>query len=246
MLRTTPRKQAAQGKNKQKTYANVTKTRIRFYFCVPLAKRAEPYSAYVAPSRSPATKPPPVEILRATSQKESPSAPPRQFRLPPSVRVEASYARLTKRKVPQEDSKRTAPFSRPRHTIPSQLLSALSSLPLTVNVPPSAGSRKVAVVFAGTVALFSSGGFTPRRTCLPLYHKAFRIPRITALHFAARRRKLFAKIKLNFLYTQAFEVSVRAVVILGLSRAVLPISVGIFVFVSAGNAYNHAYPRTRQ
>ena len=81
---------------------------------------------------------------------------------------------------------------------------------------------------------------------LPLHHKAFRISRITALHFAARRRKLFAKIKLNFLYTQAFEVSVRAVVILGLSRAVLPISVGIFVFVSAGNAYNHAYPRTRQ
>ena len=69
----------------------------------------------------------------------------------PSVRDEASYVRLTKRKVPQEDSKRTAPFSRPRHTIPSQLLSALSSLPLTVNVPPSAGSRKVAVVFAGTV-----------------------------------------------------------------------------------------------
>lgn len=147
----TPKKQASQGENKQKTYVNVTKTRIRFYFCVPLTKRAESDSAYVAPSRAPATKPPPVEILRTNSPNESSSAPPR-FRLPPSVRDEASYVRLTKRNTPQEDSKRTAPFSRPRHTIPSQLLSALSSLPLTVNVPPSAGSRKVAVVFAGTVA----------------------------------------------------------------------------------------------
>lgn len=149
----TPKKQPHKGKINKKNVCQCHKTRIRFYFCVPLAKRAEPYSACVAPSQAPATKPPPVEILRTTSPNESTSAPPRQFRLPPSVRVEASYARLTKRKVPQEDSKRTAPFSRPRHTIPSQLLSALSSLPLTVNVPPSAGSRKVAVVFAGTVAL---------------------------------------------------------------------------------------------
>ena len=139
------------GKINKKTYVNVTKARIRFYFCVPLAKRAEPYSAYVAPSQAPATKLPPVEILRANSPNESSSAPPRQFRLPPSVRDEASCARLTKRNTPQEASKRTAPFSRPRHTIPSQFFSALSSLPLTVNVPPSAGSRKVAVVFAGTV-----------------------------------------------------------------------------------------------
>ena len=149
----TPKKQPHKGKINKKTYVNVTKTRIRFYFCVPLTKLTEPYSAYVAPSQAPATKLPPVEILRANSPNESSSAPPRQFRLLPSVRVEASYARLTKRKVPQEDSKRTAPFSRPRHTIPSQLLSALSSLPLTVNVPSSAGSRKVAVVFADTVAL---------------------------------------------------------------------------------------------
>lgn len=61
--------------------------------------------------------------------------------------------------------------------------------------------RAVVAAAATPVAPFSSGGFTPRRTCLPLYHKAFRISRITALHFAARRRKLFAKIKLNFLYT---------------------------------------------